>query len=74
MHTVEILHTPGCANARATRAIVEGLVEQLLPGTSVVLTDVGRHPQARERFAGSPTVLVDGQDIQPEVERSPGAG
>lgn len=74
MLTIEILHTPGCGRARVARARAEAVVARLCPGAEVVMTDVHAHPAARHRYAGSPTVLVDGRDIQPDVEPAPGAG
>jgi hypothetical protein len=62
--TVEVLSTPGCPNAAETLALAGAVVAAVRPGTAV--RDVRlTEEQARERgFPGSPTVLVNGRDIE----------
>ncbi|TNE84165.1 MAG: hypothetical protein EP330_30555 [Deltaproteobacteria bacterium] len=74
MPVIELLHTPGCRTTVATRALNEEVAAQMSVSAKLVVVDVDAHPEARVRFAGSPTVLVDGRDIEPEVEPAPGAG
>ena len=64
MPEIEVLHTPGCGSTPPTQALVREVVASLAPEISVVLTDVTRHPEAMAGFAGSPTVLVDGRDLE----------
>ena len=69
---IQILHTPGCGHTPETARLVRGVVARLAVDARVVLRDVARDPVARDpvvmaRFAGSPTVLVDGRDLEPDA-------
>jgi hypothetical protein len=63
---VEILSFAGCANRDAAVALVERVVGELGLEPDVKLVDVG-DPGAAERlnFLGSPSIRVDGRDIEP---------
>jgi len=66
---VEVLHTAACPSwqAAATRVLTLAARE----GIAVDLTDTTIETPdeaAERRFLGSPTVRVDGGDVQPEVE------
>jgi hypothetical protein len=67
---VEVLHTETCATWRATAqrirelAAGDALAVQLEVATIKTLDEA-----AERRFVGSPTVRVDGRDVQPEAER-----
>ena len=62
--TVEVLSLPGCAGAGETLRLAGEVVGALAPGAEV--RDVRlTEGEARERgFPGSPTVLVNGRDIE----------
>jgi hypothetical protein len=63
---VEILYFDGCPNHERVRALVQRLAEQL--GTEPVIELVKiADPEAAVamRFLGSPTVRVDGVDVEP---------
>ena len=68
MHTIEILHVPGCVGGAAALAIAARIAEvrgDVSVGDVVVedeATGVARG------FRGSPTVLIDGRDLDPETE------
>jgi hypothetical protein len=67
---VEVLHTETCPTWRAAAARIRELAER--ESISVDLTDsTVETPDeaAQRRFLGSPTVRVDGRDVQPETER-----
>jgi hypothetical protein len=70
---VEVLSGPGCPNVDQTLLMAGKVVLALVPGTQVLdirLTE----GQARERgFPGSPTVLVNGKDIEGRVPHASGA-
>ena len=70
--TVEVLSTPGCPSAAETLRMAGEVVRALVPGTEV--RDVRlTEEQARERgFPGSPTVLVNGRDIEGRETRATG--
>jgi len=67
MPEVRILHTPGCATSQITVQRVRTLVAELCPGSVVTMVNVALDLSAMVRFAGSPTVLVDGVDLEPDV-------
>ena len=61
---VEVLSLPGCPNVDETLLMAGEVVSAVVPGTEV--RDVRlTEAEARERgFPGSPTVLVNGRDIE----------
>ena len=65
---VEILYFEGCPNHEPARALVERLAGELRV-EPVDLVEVG-DPEAAValRFLGSPTVRVDGVDVEPGAE------
>ena len=66
---IEILTFEGCPNAQAARELVERVIADV--GTDVELTYVNvPDPDAAERlrFLGSPTIRVDGRDIEPGAD------
>jgi hypothetical protein len=64
---VELLTTPGCANGQRTAALVAEVLRELAPGSVLerVLVETPEEA-ARLAFPGSPTVRVDGRDIDPD--------
>lgn len=71
--SIEVLSVTGCPNVDETLLMAGKVVLALVPGTQVLdvrLTE----GQARERgFPGSPTVLVNGMDIEGRVPHATGA-
>ena len=66
---VEVLHVQDCPNYPTTSALVRRVVAELGIDTEVcttLITDQAAAEQAR--FAGSPTVRVDGRDVEPGSE------
>lgn len=70
---VEVLSLPGCPHVEETLRLAREVAAALVPGTEVrglALTQA----QARERgFPGSPTVLVNGRDIEGRGPHASGA-
>lgn len=71
MPTVELLHVPGCPHGSAylphLRVLLAGT------GARLVARTVDSAEEAeRERFVGSPTVRVDGVDVEPGLTATPG--
>jgi hypothetical protein len=66
---VDILYFEGCPNYEPTRALVERLVRQLRVEPEIELVAVA-DPEAAValRFLGSPTVRVNGVDVEPGAE------
>jgi K+-transporting ATPase c subunit len=67
--TVELLHTPACGQWRTVFAAAQRVAAETGIAVTVteVLVDTPEKAQAL-RFVGSPTVRVDGRDVQPEAE------
>jgi hypothetical protein len=66
---VEILFFEGCPNHVPARAVVERLARQLHVEPEIELVEVA-DPEAAValRFLGSPTVRVNGVDVEPGAE------
>ncbi len=68
-HVVEILYFEGCPNYEETGATVERLADELGIDADVRLVRVPDESAAeRLRFLGSPTVRVDGRDVEREAD------
>jgi hypothetical protein len=66
---VEILFLDGCPSYRRAQAIVERVVADMQAHVEIELVHVADHDQALAYgFLGSPTVRVDGRDVQPGAE------
>ena len=67
---VEILYFDGCPNHEPALAVVERVDRELGTNADVRLVNVPDHATAeRVRFLGSPTVRVDGVDVDPHAEQ-----
>lgn len=72
-HTIAILHMPGCPGARQAIRIAHELAS-IRDDLAVETTTIETDGQARALpFRGSPTVLVDGVDIEPEPQAPVGS-
>ncbi len=66
---VEILSFDGCPNRERAMALVEGVLADTGIEADVRVIDVPDAEAAlRTRFLGSPTIRVDGRDIEPGAE------
>ena len=66
---VEIFYFESCPNHEPARALVERLAAQLRIEPEIQLVKVADREAAIElRFLGSPTVRVDGVDVEPGAE------
>jgi hypothetical protein len=66
---VEILYFDGCPNHEAARALVERVAAELQVEPELTLVRVPDPEAAVEhRFLGSPTVRVDGGDVEPGAD------
>jgi hypothetical protein len=66
---VEILYFEGCPNQEPARALVERLAAELRIEPEIQLVEVADPEAAVElRFLGSPSVRVDGVDVEPGAE------
>lgn len=66
--TVEILFLPGCPNYQAAARLVKDTIAQSGVSGEIELRRIATVEEAeRERFLGSPTVRIDGRDIEPDA-------
>lgn len=66
---VEILYFEGCPNHEAAQALVERVAAELRVEHELTLVCIPDPEAAEERrFLGSPTVRVDGRDVEPGAE------
>ena len=66
---VEILYFEGCPNHEGARALVERVAAELRVAPELELLRVPDPEAAVERrFLGSPTVRVDGRDVEPGAD------
>ena len=63
---IEIISIPDCPNHLATVERVKSVLSSESSTATVIERIVSNKAEAREaRFAGSPTVLVNGRDLEP---------
>ena len=69
--TVQVLFTPGCATSGPTLRLLRKVIAEEDWQTAITVRIVNSVDDAiRYRFTGSPTILVDGVDIEgPSVQR-----
>jgi hypothetical protein len=73
--SVRVQMSPGCGHGQQTVALVRDVLSQLAPDARLEVVDVRTAEQAeRLVFRGSPTVLVDGKDIEPRPPAGVGLG
>jgi hypothetical protein len=66
---VEILYVEGCPNHEPARELVERLARQLRIEPEIQLVEVADPDRAVAlRFLGSPTVRVNGVDVEPGAQ------
>jgi hypothetical protein len=66
---VDILYFQGCPNWQQTRALVERLSLELQINVDLHLVEVLDHEAAvSSRFLGSPSVRVNGADVEPGAD------
>jgi hypothetical protein len=66
---VEILYFEGCPNHEGTRELVEQIAATLRIQPAVEMVEVAdAAAAARLRFLGSPSVRVDGRDVEPGAD------
>ena len=63
---VELLWFSDCPNHQTARAMLEEVIAEVAPGTAIRDIDASDPAAAASvRFPGSPTIRVDGRDIDP---------
>jgi hypothetical protein len=62
--TIEVLSLPGCPNVDETLLMAGHVVFTIVPGTEVRDVRLTEEEARKRGFPGSPTVLVNGRDIE----------
>lgn len=72
---IQVLMSPGCGHGARALKLVEEVVREHAPGEAVeIITVATLEEAARWSFPGSPTIRVDGSDVDPEVPAGVGLG
>ena len=72
---IQVLMSPGCGHGARALEVVADVVGLSAPGAEVeTITVATLEDAARWSFPGSPTVRVDGIDIDPEAPTGVGLG
>jgi hypothetical protein len=66
--TIEILYFDGCPNHERLVQALPALLRRAGIDTQAVLRRITEQDAERERFLGSPTLRVDGRDVEPGAE------
>jgi hypothetical protein len=73
--SVHVQMSPGCSHGEQTVALVRSVPARLAPDSRLDVVYVRTMEEAeRLGFRGSPTVLVDGEDIEPGAPAGAGLG
>ncbi len=66
---IELLYFAGCPHHRATRKLIDATLSELGLDAEVEEIEVRDRQEAdRQRFLGSPSIRVDGTDIEPGAD------
>ena len=67
---MEILAFPGCPNRPGAIALAEGVCAELASTAEIKVRDISDQRAADQaRSLGSPTIRVDGRDVEPGAEQ-----
>ena len=68
---VELLVVPGCPARQKTEKLLQGILDELASEVRlhVIVLDTAEKATTL-KFPGSPTVRVNGRDIEPEADKS----
>ncbi len=75
MLIVQVQMSPGCGHGQKTVALVRDVLRELAPDGRIETVTVATMDDAeRLGFRGSPTVLIDGTDVEPGPPGGVGLG
>jgi hypothetical protein len=70
---IEVLYSPGCPNYRPTVERIQRVLASESLETEIRSVAVQTDAEARKlMFPGSPTIRVDGEDVEPDQTMTPG--
>ncbi len=65
---IEVLAFDGCPHAAGALALVRRVAADLPDEADVRLANVEKHEAAIRRFLGSPSIRIDGRDVEPHAD------
>ncbi len=66
---IELMVAPGCSSHQPCQEMLRRLRDELAPTARLTVTVVDSPDTARRlRFPGSPTLRIDGRDLEPQAE------
>ncbi len=72
---IQVLMSPGCEHGERALKLVTDVAQEIAPGASVGKVTVATLEDAtRWSFPGSPTILVNGVDVETDAPRRIGLG
>ncbi len=72
---IQVLMSPGCGHGQRALELVEDVVRAHAPAAEIqAVTVATSEDAARLAFPGSPTIRVDGIDIEPQAPTNVGLG
>ncbi len=72
---VDLLFAPGCSSRGKTEELIKRLLNELAPRAKLRFKEVGTQKKAEAlRFPGSPTIRVNGKDIEPDADKKANFG
>jgi hypothetical protein len=72
---IPLLMSPGCGHGARALELVADVVRRSAPGAELATISIATHEEAtRWSFPGSPTIRVNGLDIDPQVPTNVGLG
>jgi hypothetical protein len=70
---IELLHSEGCPGAEPTRSLIEQKLSTLAPNGRLEVRLIESDEQALvEGFSGSPSVRIDGRDLEGRLDQPAG--
>jgi glutaredoxin len=72
-HTITVLHVPGCTGGAAALALAARIAAARDDVAVAELVVEDEETALASGFRGSPTVLIDGRDLEPDTEIPPGS-
>lgn len=68
---IELLVSPGCSSREETEKVLRETLSELAPEETFQTIVVDSSEKAAElKFPGSPTVRINGRDMEPEADKS----
>jgi hypothetical protein len=72
--TVELFYWEGCPSYPEARELLADVLRGHGDGAAITMREVKTHEEAQQlRFPGSPTIRIDGRDVDPDGAEGPPA-